>query len=224
MEKEKCISIIKHLILGIFVIFSNTLKDEQVLFAEKGKVDFSGYKNKKIKYQIKGEILFYWNQFLDPKKIVENGGQKVSLPHFWGKNGSEKIGSGTYVISFKNVPFENLGLIFALNSAYKAFVILDKKVFNEFSEAIEERKNKGLTSDTTFIGINSADIKNYSQINNMFEVTVDFVSEIISSVEDKDKKLISGDPKKVKKVYDTLKFSRDVKSLSPNWLLIDTQA
>ena len=129
MEKEKCISIIKHLILGIFVIFSNTLKAEQVLFAEKGKVDFSGYKNKKIKYQIKGEILFYWNQFLDPKKIVENGGQKVSLPHFWGKNGSEKIGSGTYVISFKNVPFENLGLIFALNSAYKAFVILDKKVF-----------------------------------------------------------------------------------------------
>ena len=48
--------------------------------------------------------------------------------------------------------------------------------------------------------------------------------EIISSVEDKNKKLISGDPKKVKKVYDTWKFSRDVKSLSPNWLLIDTQA
>ena len=40
----------------------------------------------------------------------------------------------------------------------------------------------------------------------MLEVTVDFVSEIISSVEDKDKKLISGDPKKVKKVYDTGSF------------------
>ena len=58
----------------------------------------------------------------------------------------------------------------------------------------------------------------------MFEVTVDFVSEIISSVQDKDKKLISGDPEKVKKVYDTWKFARDIKSLSPNWLLIDTQA
>ena len=102
--------------------------------------------------------------------------------------------------------------------------LLDKKVLNEFNEAIKDRKNKGLTSNTTFIGINSADIKNYSQINNMFEVTVDFVSEIISSVQDKDKKLISGDPEKVKKVYDTWKFSRDVKSLSPNWILIDTQA
>ena len=93
-----------------------------------------------------------------------------------------------------------------------------------FNEAIKERKNKGLISETTFIGINSADIKNYNQKNNMFEVTVDFVSEIISCVKDKDKKLISGDPEKIKKVYDTWKFSRDIKSLSPNWLLIDTQA
>jgi len=102
--------------------------------------------------------------------------------------------------------------------------LLDKKVFNEFNEAVKERKNKGLTSETTFIGINSADIKNYGKTNNMFEVTVDFVSEIISCVEDKEKKLISGDPKKVKKVYDTWKFSRDIKSLSPNWLLVDNQA
>ena len=40
----------------------------------------------------------------------------------------------------------------------------------------------------------------------------------------KDKNIISGDPEKIKKVYDTWKFSRDVKSFSPNWLLIDTQA
>ena len=102
--------------------------------------------------------------------------------------------------------------------------LLDKKVFADFNEAIQERKNKGLISETTFIGINSVDIKNYVQKNNMFEITVDFVSEIISCVKDKNKKLVSGDPEKIKKVYDTWKFSRDIKSLSPNWLLIDTQA
>jgi len=122
------------------------------------------------------------------------------------------------------IAYESIITSFSSGELKKIKTILDKKVFNEFSEAIKERKNKGLTSETTFIGINSADIKNYSQTNNMFEVTVDFVSEIISSVEDKDKKLVSGDPKKVKKVYDTWKFSRDIKSLSPNWLLIDTQA
>ena len=122
------------------------------------------------------------------------------------------------------IAYESIVTSFSSGELKKIRTLLDKKVFNEFNEALKERKNKGLTSETTFIGINSADIKNYNQINNMFEVTVDFVSEIISCVEDKDKKLVSGDPKKVKKVYDTWKFSRDIKSLSPNWLLIDTQA
>ncbi len=122
------------------------------------------------------------------------------------------------------IAYESIVTSFSSGELKKIKTLLDKKVFNEFNEAVKERKNKGLTSETTFIGINSADIKNYNQINNMFEVTVDFVSEIISCVEDKDKKLVSGDPKKVKKVYDTWKFSRDIKSLSPNWLLIDTQA
>ena len=59
--------------------------------------------------------------------------------------------------------------------------------------------------------------------NNIIEVTVDFVSEIISCVKDKEDKILSGDPDKVKKVFDTWKFSKDVRSNSPNWLLIDTQ-
>ena len=122
------------------------------------------------------------------------------------------------------IAYESIVTNFSSGELKKIKTLLDKKVLNEFNEAIKDRKNKGLTSNTTFIGINSADIKHYNQINNMFEVTVDFVSEIISSVQDKDKKLISGDPEKVKKVYDTWKFSRDIKSLSPNWLLVDTQA
>ena len=67
----------------------------------------------------------------------------------------------------------------------------------------------------------------YSLVNNFISLLSDeiiFVSEIISCVKDKDKKLISGSPEKIKKVYDTWKFSRDIKSISPNWLLIDTQA
>ena len=56
----------------------------------------------------------------------------------------------------------------------------------------------------------------------MLEVTVEFVSEIISCVKDKDNKVVSGD-QKIKKVLDTWKFSKDSRSNNPNWLLIDTQ-
>jgi len=145
----------------------------------------------------------------DSKKIDENNFDEKAKADF---------------LKGAKIAYETIVTNFSSGELKKIKALLDKKVLNEFNEAINDRKNKGLTSKTTFIGINSADIKNYSQINNMFEVTVDFVSEIISSVQDKDKKLISGDPEKVKKVYDTWKFSRDIKSLSPNWLLVDTQA
>ena len=122
------------------------------------------------------------------------------------------------------IAYETIITSFASGDLKNIKTLLDKNILNDFSKAIEERKNKGLKSETTFIGINSADIKNYNQINNKFEVKVDFVSEIISCVKDKDQKLISGSPEKIKKVYDTWKFSRNIKSINPDWLLVDTQA
>jgi len=102
--------------------------------------------------------------------------------------------------------------------------LLGMNVYEEFSNALEERKSKNYLSETTFIGINSAEIKKHEQNKNMLEVTVEFVSEIISCIKDKENKVISGDPKKVKKVNDIWKFSKDSRSTNPNWLLIDTQA
>ena len=122
------------------------------------------------------------------------------------------------------IAYESIIIDFSTGNLKNIKNLLDKEVFADFNEAIQERNKKGLISETTFIGINSADIKNYAQKNNMFEITVDFVSEIISCVKDNDKKIVSGDPEKIKKVYDTWKFSRNVESFSPNWLLIDTQA
>ena len=55
----------------------------------------------------------------------------------------------------------------------------------KFQEAISNREKNGIKSETTFIGINSAEIKKHEQKDNMLEVTVDFISEIISCNRDK---------------------------------------
>ena len=102
--------------------------------------------------------------------------------------------------------------------------LLDLNVYEQFNSALNERNSKNYSSETTFVGINSAEIKDHKQNKNMFEVTVEFVSEIISCIKDKENKIISGDPEKVKKVHDVWKFSKDSRSKNPNWLLIDTQA
>ena len=102
--------------------------------------------------------------------------------------------------------------------------LLDISVYEQFNTAIDERNSKNYLSETTFIGIYSAEIKNHEQNKNMLEVTVEFVSEIISCIRDKENQIVSGDPKKVKKVNDVWKFCKDSMSTNPNWLLVDTQA
>ena len=122
------------------------------------------------------------------------------------------------------IAYETIITNFASGNLKNIKLLLDKKIYTQFIDAIKDRKEKGHTSETTFIGINSTMIKNHQEKNNFLEVTVEFVSEIISTLRDKDKKILSGDPDKIKKVYDSWKFSRDLRSLNPNWLLIDTQA
>ncbi len=100
--------------------------------------------------------------------------------------------------------------------------LLGKKIYDQFKAALKEREAKGNYAEITFIGIKSAIIKTHKKVENTFEVTVDFVSEIITCIKDKDKKIIHGDAKKIKTVYDTWVFSKDINSTSPNWLLIDT--
>ena len=99
--------------------------------------------------------------------------------------------------------------------------LLGKKIYDQFKEALEDRTAKGHYAEITFIGVKSATIKNHKKIENKFEAKVDFVSEIITCIKDKNKDIISGDEKKIKIVYDTWIFSKDVNSSNPNWLLID---
>ena len=100
--------------------------------------------------------------------------------------------------------------------------LLSKKIHDQFKEALLDREDKGHFAEITFIGIKSAVIKTHKKIEESLEVTVDFVSEIITCIKDKDEKIISGDIEKIKTVYDTWVFSKDTKSSNPNWLLIDT--
>ena len=100
--------------------------------------------------------------------------------------------------------------------------LLSKKIHDQFEDALKERNKRGHYAEITFIGVNSAKIKDHKKINKILNVTVDFVSEVITCIKDKDKKIISGDPEKIKKIYDTWVFSRDTRSRNPNWQLVDT--
>ena len=100
--------------------------------------------------------------------------------------------------------------------------LLNGKIYSQFNEALKDRSARGHFAEITFIGINSAEIKEHKKIGNILNVTVDFIAEVITCIRDKEKKIISGDPEKIKKIYDTWVFSRDTTSVNPNWQLVNT--
>ena len=99
--------------------------------------------------------------------------------------------------------------------------LINNDIYNQFNEALKERSSKGHRADITFIGVNSAVIKEHKKIGKILNVTVNFIAEVITCIKDKDNKIVSGDPEKIKKIYDTWVFSKDVTSANPNWMLVN---
>ncbi len=99
--------------------------------------------------------------------------------------------------------------------------LLNKEIYDQFNKALKDRSDRGHYAEITFIGVNSAKIKEHKKIDKILNVTVDFIAEVITCIKDKDKKIVSGDPEKIKKIYDTWVFSRDTTSTNPNWQLVN---
>ena len=101
--------------------------------------------------------------------------------------------------------------------------LLNKKIFQNFSDEIDNRKKENLKSELTFVGVKSAEIKNFEKKDNIYTFTVNFVSEIITCKKDKNNKIIEGNPDIIKTVNDVWKFSKNMWSSNPNWYLVETQ-
>ena len=102
--------------------------------------------------------------------------------------------------------------------------LLNKEIFQNFSDEIDYRKKENVKSELTFVGIKSAKIKNFEKKDNIYTFTVDFVSEIITCKKDKNNKVIEGNPDRIKTVNDVWKFSKNMWSDNLNWYLVETQA
>ena len=117
--------------------------------------------------------------------------------------------------------YEQIITSFAKGDKKSLRPLLEKKMFNRFSEVIDERKKKQIIYETIFIGLKSAKILEFKKIENIYKITVNFISEIITCVKDKDNKVIEGNPDVIKTVNDVWKFSKNMWSQDPAWYLVE---
>tara|TARA_B100000029_G_scaffold309023_1_gene301641 strand:+ start:5763 stop:6326 length:564 start_codon:yes stop_codon:yes gene_type:complete len=122
------------------------------------------------------------------------------------------------------IAYEQIITSFAKGDKKSLKSLLEKKMFNRFSEVIDERMKKELTYETTFIGMKSSKILEFKKVENIYRVTVNFVSEIITCVKDKNNKIIDGSPDSIKTVNDVWRFSKNMWSQDPTWYLVDTSS
>ena len=120
------------------------------------------------------------------------------------------------------IAYEQIITSFAKGDKKSLKGLLEKKMFNRFSEVIDERNSKKIKYETTFIGLKSAKILEFKKIENIYKVTVNFVSEIITCVRDQNNKIIEGNPDTIKTVNDVWSFSKNMWSQDPTWYLVDT--
>jgi len=118
--------------------------------------------------------------------------------------------------------YEQIITYFAKGDKKSLKPLLEKEMFARFSEVINERKSKQHKSETTFIGFKSVKILEFKKIENIYKVTVNFVSEIITCVKDKNNQIIEGNPDTIKTVNDVWRFAKNMWSQDPTWYLVDT--
>ena len=121
-----------------------------------------------------------------------------------------------------NMAYEQIITSFANGDKESLKNLLGKGLFNDFAEVIDERKEKKLRYETTFIGVKSSKVLEFKKIENIYKVTVNFVSEIITCVKDKNNQIIEGNPDIIKTVNDVWKFSKNMWSQDPTWYLVET--
>ena len=122
------------------------------------------------------------------------------------------------------IAYEQIITSFAKGDKKLLKSLLAKEMFNRFSEVIDERKQKQLKSETTFIGFKSIKILEFKKIENIYKVSVNFVSEIITCVKDKNNQIIEGNPDTIKTVNDVWRFAKNMWSQDPTWYLVDTSS
>ena len=102
--------------------------------------------------------------------------------------------------------------------------LLSREVYDGFVQAISEREQRGEKIQSSFVGIDKADIVGAEMKGSEAHVTMRIVSELISATRDGAGEVIDGDPETVAEVKDVWTFARDTRSRDPNWKLVATEA
>ena len=175
---------------------------------------------------------------VDERREGTNAAQPIGFGDGLGHHGGKApIAQGLDAIVAEDPTFDLKHFLAGARAAYEMIVtafaegdrkslknLLSREVYDGFETAIREREGRGETAETRFVSIDKADITGAELRGRAAQITVRFVSQLVSVTHDRAGAVIDGSPDKVTEVTDVWTFARDLSVRDPNWKLVATEA
>jgi predicted lipid-binding transport protein (Tim44 family) len=120
--------------------------------------------------------------------------------------------------------YEMIVTAFAEGDRRQLRSLLSREVYDGFDAAISERESRGETAESRFVSIDGSTITAAELRARTAQITVRFVSKLISVTRGRTGDVIDGNAEKVTDVTDVWTFAREVSSRDPNWKVVATEA
>lgn len=151
---------------------------------------------------------------LDSKPLNEIDSVLVSIPDFDKSKFLTGAKKAFQVITeaFNNADSETLKML------------VSASIFKKMQTVIKQRRQDEITAETDFICFNKAEIiKANIDSKNKAHISVEFVSEQVNVLRDKDNQIIEGDENYIQTITDVWTFERALDAKTLNWVLESTK-
>jgi len=155
-----------------------------------------------------------WKGLAEPGTAVEQG-----LDAILAQDGSF---DPRHFLSGARGAYEMIVLAFANGDRRALRDLLSSEVYESFETVIRDREKHEQKTETRFVSIDKAELVGAELRDRAAQLTVRFVSQMISVTRDKTGTIVDGNPDKVADITDVWTFARDTTSRDPNWKLVGT--
>jgi len=157
-------------------------------------------------------------------------------PERWKDIAEPRANEGLDAIAAADAAFSGAGFLEGAKAAYEMIVnafaagdrkalrdLLAKDVFDSFAGAIADRESRGEVVSSTFVSIDRAMIDEAQLKGPQAQITVRFLSKLITATRNKAGLVVEGNADKVVDMVDVWTFARETKARDPNWRLVATE-
>ena len=158
-------------------------------------------------------------------RIIENKNEKIGpLPVEENKNDSLEADFNKEIfLNGARKVFELILNSFSKGDLTPVRELMSKKVYDAFNQVINERKSEELSSEVDFICFEKSEIKEVKKLKNTIKIVVEFVSEQVNLLKNKNGEVIEGDENFVQKITDMWTFERPLNAKNNLWTLVSTK-